>query len=238
MIAVLLALTLATGINQAQPDNQWKILATSSASFAGSPEGLMQNLAVGTSYFNKWFSDRNLEPGEEVSLNEIFGESTEDQGYVLGPSVALEDGYAYEIWDLGGGICFLPSVLFPATLRAGLEVVARQNHSYFPYLEWGYPEGLGLDAAVAPPWTPDFVVRNNYRYPVSFKAEISWLKLELTVTILGPAVLVPHQVEVVGPIVTTGNHFVETVVYQKVWVEGNKIERSYYSLYYPKPTGN
>lgn len=238
MLAILLALTLAIGVHETQPPAQWKVLATSTASFAGSPEGLMQNLAVGTNYFNEWFAAYNLEPGEAVSLNEIFGESTEDRGYVQGPAVELVGGYAYEVWGLGGGICFLPSVLFPAALRAGLEVVERQNHSYFPYFEWGYPEGLGLDAAVAPPWAPDFVVRNTYSYPLIFKAEINWIKQELTVTILSPAVVVPYQVEIVGPIVSADGYFVETVVYQIVWVEGNKIERSYYSFYYPKQAGN
>lgn len=91
-------------------------------------------------------------PGQTMSFFDVAGPCGAAEGYL---PAGVVGGLGY-----GGGICQASSTLYGATLRAGLTIVERQNHSvpstYVP---------IGLDAMVNY-GTSDFRVRNDYDFPV------------------------------------------------------------------------
>ncbi|MCR4402465.1 MAG: VanW family protein [Firmicutes bacterium] len=90
-------------------------------------------------------------PGEVFSFNAAVGPRSKDTGYLEAP-VVIEDEL---VPGVGGGICQVSSTLYNAVLLAGLEVVARANHSVAPaYVP------VGRDATVAYDYI-DFRFRND-----------------------------------------------------------------------------
>ena len=91
-------------------------------------------------------------PGHTMSFFGVAGPCGAAEGYM---AAGVVGGVGY-----GGGICQASTTLYGATLRAGLTIVERQNHSipstYVP---------IGLDAMVNY-GTSDFRVRNDYDFPV------------------------------------------------------------------------
>ena len=91
-------------------------------------------------------------PGQTMSFFDVAGPCGAAEGYL---AAGVVGGLGY-----GGGICQASTTLYGATLRAGLTIVERQNHSvpstYVP---------IGLDAMVNY-GTSDFRVRNDYDFPV------------------------------------------------------------------------
>lgn len=95
-----------------------------------------------------------LQPGESMSFYGITGRCGAAEGYL---PAGVVGGIGY-----GGGICQASTTIYGAAIRAGFDIVDRQNHSvpsvYVP---------IGLDAMVS--WgSSDLVVRNNTEYPVKF----------------------------------------------------------------------
>ncbi|MBM4353751.1 MAG: hypothetical protein FJ109_08135 [Deltaproteobacteria bacterium] len=99
-----------------------------------------------------------LLPGEVFSYNEAVGERTEDRGFKESKVIG-ETGY---IDGVGGGICQPASMLYAASLMAGLEIEERHSHRFrVPYMH------VGLDATVD--WgKKDLKIRNNTDFPVIF----------------------------------------------------------------------
>ncbi|HEX5579890.1 MAG TPA: VanW family protein, partial [Candidatus Limnocylindria bacterium] len=64
---------------------------------------------------------------------------------------------------IGGGICSTSTTLFNAAMRAGLEIGARENHSY--YIE-RYPVGLDATVLKTDTWAQDMTFRNDMANPV------------------------------------------------------------------------
>lgn len=95
-------------------------------------------------------------PGETFSYFKASGPFGASNGYLPAP-VYLNSEVKTEN---GGGVCQLASTLYNATLRAGLETVARRSHTFAPNY---VPKGL--DATVYGT-TVDFKVKNNYKYPM------------------------------------------------------------------------
>lgn len=91
-------------------------------------------------------------PGQTMSFFGVAGPCGAAEGYL---AAGVVGGVGY-----GGGICQASTTLYGATLRAGLTIVERRNHSvpstYVP---------IGLDAMVNY-GTSDFRVRNDYDFPV------------------------------------------------------------------------
>ena len=112
-----------------------------------------------------------IQPGETFSYNEVVGERTAERGYLPAPAYSgnrLTDA-------VGGGVCQGSTTLYNCVLLADLEVVFRACHgakvTYVP---------AGLDASVN--WlTTDFQFRNQYRFPVKIRAEVSdgYVKMKL-----------------------------------------------------------
>lgn len=101
-----------------------------------------------------------LNPGDIFSYNETVGKRTYENGYKdasVYTSSGIED-------QLGGGICQVSSTIYMDVIRAGLEIVERQNHSYTVIYA-----PLGEDATVY--WgSLDFKFANNQKLPVKIEA--------------------------------------------------------------------
>ena len=101
-----------------------------------------------------------LNPGDIFSYNETVGQRTYERGY-RDASVYTSDGIEDQ---LGGGICQTSSTLYMNVIRAGLEIVERQNHAYTVIYA-----PLGEDATVY--WgSIDFKFSNNQQFPVKIEA--------------------------------------------------------------------
>lgn len=97
-----------------------------------------------------------LQPGEQLSLNDLVGQRTEAKGFRY--SDAIIDGKIES--DMGGGICQMAGTLYNAALMADIEIVERVRHTYpSTYLP------IGLDATLN--WNnKDLVIANNTEYPL------------------------------------------------------------------------
>lgn len=112
-----------------------------------------------------------LAPGEDFSFNTTTGERSTEKGY--------QDAGAYRNGELipepGGGVCQVSSTLYNAVIRAGVEIVQRNNHSqtvsYVP---------LGEDAMVNYP-DRDFVFKNIGTGPIYIVASFADRQLRFEV---------------------------------------------------------
>ncbi|MGE5588857.1 MAG: VanW family protein [Clostridia bacterium] len=114
-------------------------------------------------------------PGEVFSFNAAVGPRSKETGYLEAP-VVVEDEL---VPGVGGGICQVSSTLYNAVLLAGLEIVARANHSVAPaYVP------VGRDATVAYDYI-DFRFRNDGPGHVMMTSQVG--KDSVTVKIYGDA---------------------------------------------------
>ena len=230
--------------------SKWKIIGSHTSRFVGSPWERVTNIIVAANSVNNFFDNGThpyISPRDSLSLTYLLGEISARTGYTVGKAIGLENGELVDIPAVGGGICQLPSTVFPAAAKAGLDIVQRTNHAYFPYFYWGYAEGFGFDATVAPPYGPDLVVRNLYDYPVRFFARVDTTKQSLTIEVWAPPQLTPFLVQIDGPYLYSAGSYIpteqvgwvwwaaRTVVSQKVWVDGGMWNRPFWSTYLRDP---
>jgi vancomycin resistance protein YoaR len=108
---------------------------------------------------SSWMDGTLVMPGDSLSVTEILGDVTEEQGFkeafviVKGELVPL----------LGGGACQIATTLYNAVSLADLKVLERRNHSFYFNI---YP--LGRDAGVYPEQL-DFKFENDSPYPILIK---------------------------------------------------------------------
>lgn len=134
-------------------------LGSASTSYRSSSSDRATNVRLSTEHCNGII----LNPGDTFSYNDAVGERTAARGFK--EAGAYSNGETVQ--EVGGGVCQPSSTLYMAVLRADLEVVQRQNHSYVS----SYTP-LGEDATVS--WGgPDFKFRNNTDYPVKIIADPS-----------------------------------------------------------------
>jgi vancomycin resistance protein YoaR len=115
------------------------------------------NISIPTSIIDGYV----VEPGATFDFLDVIGPITSPP---YTPGAAIIHGRTVVDGALGGGMCSCSTTLFNAAMRAGLDMRARRNHSY--YID-RYP--VGLDATV---WiasarsrqTMSFV--NDLQYPV------------------------------------------------------------------------
>jgi len=230
--------------------SKWKIIGTHTSRFVGSPWERVTNIIVAANSVNNFFDNGAhpyISPRDSLSLTYLLGEISTRTGYTVGKAIGIENGELVDIPAVGGGICQLPSTVFPAAAKAGLDIVQRTNHAYFPYFYWGYGEGFGFDATVASPYGPDLVIRNLYDYPVRLFARVDTTKQSLTIEVWAPPQLTPFFVQIDGPYLYSGGSYIpteqvgwvwwaaRTVVSQKVWVDGSMWNRTFWSTYMRDP---
>lgn len=103
-----------------------------------------------------------LEPGAELSFNQIVGPRTAERGYAIAPVILREQRQL----QLGGGICQVASTVFAASLLAGLTVIERSRHS--SPIDYIAP---GEDATIA--WGfKDLRLRNDFDEPMRLRVSI------------------------------------------------------------------
>lgn len=143
------------------------VLATYSTGYASSTAGRKFNVALAASQVNGTV----LMPGEIISYNDTLGGVNAANGY---KEAGIYVGNKVE-QGIGGGICQISSTLYQTSVRAGLGVVERRNHSmpvaYLP---------VGLDATVYDPYT-DLKLQNNYSSPIYFAASGNGSKATITI---------------------------------------------------------
>jgi vancomycin resistance protein YoaR len=225
------------------------VVASHTSRFESSPPERVTNIVNSANAVNNFFNDWRhpfVRPRDSLSLIWLLGDISIENGYVWGHAIGTFEGRLVDIPAIGGGICQLPSTIFPAVMKAGLDVTTRYNHRYYPYFWWNYPEGFGWDATIQPPWT-DFVWRNLYDYPVRLFMRADLANWTLTAEVWAPPELVPYATTVDGPFLVNGSARVPTdeagwvwwasttVITQRTVLDGRAVPRSFWSYYGADP---
>jgi len=108
-----------------------------------------------------------IESGETLSFWRIVGRPLKIRGFKIGRN--LKDGKIKA--DIGGGLCQLSGIIYYVSLKAGLLVTERYNHSTDIYKEEERFAPLGSDATVVYGYK-DLRIKNAYPFPVKFDFEI------------------------------------------------------------------
>lgn len=103
-----------------------------------------------------------VNPGAVFEFWKVVGVPTYAQGYRDGG--VIKNGRSLHTGALAGGICSTSTTVFNAAARAGLDILARDNHAYYISR---YP--LGLDATVLL-GSKTVKFRNDTKYPVLIRA--------------------------------------------------------------------
>lgn len=125
------------------------LISTGTTSFTGSPKNRISNITVGA----KLISGALIKPGETFSTLGRLGKIDASSGFL--PELVIKDNKT--VPEFGGGLCQVSTTLFRAAMNAGLEIVARQNHSYRVSY---YEPPVGMDATIYDP-APDFKFKND-----------------------------------------------------------------------------
>lgn len=158
------------------------LLGRGESDFAGSPANRIHNIKVGA----RKYQGMMIAPGEEFSFNQNLGEVDAANGYL--PELVIKNNET--IPEYGGGICQVSTTLFRAAVYAGMDITARQNHSYVVRY-YGTP---GFDATIYPPF-PDMRFRNNTPGHILLQYRISGTKLIFEIYGQDDG----RNVEVIGP---------------------------------------
>jgi vancomycin resistance protein YoaR len=104
-----------------------------------------------------------LEPGEELSFNDVVGPRTEKEGYKVAGVID-----AGEMVDgLAGGTCQISTTLHGAAFFAGLDIVRALPHS-----RPSTYATMGMDATVVYP-NVDLVLKNDYDFPIAIHFRVT-----------------------------------------------------------------
>lgn len=171
-----------------------KVLGDFSTDYSSSINNRKENIKIASSKFN----NLKLNPGDEISFNDVVGEITEETGF---KSATVIVGGEYES-GIGGGICQVSTTLYNSLILSDLEIIERHNHSRpINYVD------LGTDAAVASGYK-DLKFKNNTKNPIVILAEADGEKLDFKV--LGNSSdrdyevkILPERLGVVSPDVKT-----------------------------------
>ena len=135
---------------------------------------------------------REVKPGEEFSFNDIVGDRTEGNGWMLANGIFGGDRLTKQY---GGGVCQVSTTLYNAVLQVFpyVEIIERHSHSIpSTYVD------MGLDATVDTNHI-DFMFKNKsdhslfiYSYYANNKMAKS-RKRDLTVVIYGAALPAGHE---------------------------------------------
>ena len=140
-----------------------------------------------------------LKPKQVFSFHRVVGEASAERGYKK--SRSLNNGTLIQTY--GGGLCQISGLLYQASLRLGLDIVERHNHSIDIYTEENRYFPLGADATIAHPFK-DMRVQNNSPYSLRFRFRIA----DNTVSLI---------------VESTGMMVAQDIVYQTVQVEPQKV---------------
>lgn len=112
-------------------------------------------------------------PGAELSLNELVGRRTKEEGYVLAPTIVRGE----LIDTIGGGVSQFATTFYNAVFWGGYEDVSHKPHSFYITR---YPEGV--EATISWP-EPHLIFRNNRDSGILIKT--SYTETSITVSFYG-----------------------------------------------------
>lgn len=135
------------------------VLGTFTTYYGESDDGRTMNVESGANHIGGTL----VQPGEEVSADDLMAPYTEENGYAMAAS--YENNEVVE--SMGGGICQVSTTLYNALLLAELEITERYEHS----MQVSYVEP-SMDAAIADD-VKDLKFRNNMETPVYIEAVLS-----------------------------------------------------------------
>ncbi|MBI5793763.1 VanW family protein [Candidatus Uhrbacteria bacterium] len=140
-----------------------EILGVGTSSYRGSPTNRRGNIQNGVNLLNGLL----IPPGETFSLLSALSPFTIENGYL--PELVIKGDKITP--EIGGGLCQIGTTTFRATMKSGLPVIERQNHSlvvsYYNDPSNGNP---GTDATIYEP-APDFKFINDTGNYILFQAE-------------------------------------------------------------------
>lgn len=161
---------LEPAIDSSEASSSLKIIATCQTDTSSSRTNRVINIAVALGRFNAV----TVEPGVEISFNEVVGERTTARGFKEAPE--FSEGEVKN--GIGGGTCQASTTLYGALLEAGMTIVRRSPHS----MTVSYVEP-SLDAAVTDTSSKDLVFRNDTDSPMYIYTNVN--KSKATVVIYG-----------------------------------------------------
>lgn len=163
--------------------------------YSSSIKNRKENIRLASSKFN----NMKLNPGDEVSFNDVVGEISEETGF---KNATVIVGGEYED-GIGGGICQVSTTLYNSLVLSDLEITERHNHSRpIHYVD------LGTDAAVARGYK-DLKFKNNTNNPILILAEANGEKLNFK--ILGNSSDRDYEIKIVPELLGTVSPGVDTV---------------------------
>lgn len=132
-----------------------KLRSTFSTSYKSSAMGRKNNVNRALQDFNGMI----VNPGEEISFNDVTGDKTPEKGYMKA-NIILNGVY---VEDYGGGACQASTTLYNALILSDIEILEVHPHSlpvsYVP---------LAFDAMVSEGYS-DFRFKNNLEHPIYIK---------------------------------------------------------------------
>ena len=163
--------------------------------YSSSVKNRKENIRLAASKFN----NMKLNPGDEISFNEVVGEISEKTGF---KSATVIVGGEYES-GIGGGICQVSTTLYNSLILSDLEITERHNHSRpIHYVD------LGTDAAVARGYK-DLKFKNNTNNPILILSEANGEKLNFKV--LGNGSDRDYEVKIIPQLLDTVSPGVDTI---------------------------
>ncbi|MCT7953462.1 VanW family protein [Ancylothrix sp. C2] len=105
-----------------------------------------------------------IQPGQIFSFWHLVGEPSQQKGYLESRAI-VNNQLKY---DLGGGLCQLPGLLYVLILKAGLNALEQHPHSKDIYTEETRFAPLGSDATVVYGYK-DFRFQNTLSVPLCFR---------------------------------------------------------------------
>lgn len=176
--------------------------------YSSSIKNRKENIRLAASKFN----NMKLNPGDEISFNDVVGEISEKTGF---KNATVIVGGEYEN-GIGGGICQVSTTLYNSLVLSDLEIIERHNHSRpINYVD------LGTDAAVARGYK-DLKFKNNTNNPILILAEANGEKLNFK--ILGNSIDRDYEIKIVPELLGTVSPGVNTI-YSDALPEGESTVR-------------
>ena len=185
-------------------------IAHGAAYVGGIGDAAITNIAIAISFLD----GAVIEPGAQLSFDEVARswDFQEDPRYVWGIATTTRGVIPMR----GGGVCWVSTALWRATLAAGLRTDFRENH----YGLVGQL-GAGLDA------TNTLVIRNDSPVAITVRASLDDDEVNVRLLADGP---LDRTAEIQGPYSAgRGGH----VIYQDVtWADGRQTSSEFSSRYY------
>lgn len=136
------------------------------------PSATFENKHFNLSLASKRINKYTLMPGEIFSFWRVVGNPNKN----FKKSRSIIGGEVSE--DSGGGLCQVSGLIYYGSLKGGLEILERYNHSLDLYTEDTRFTPLGTDATVVYGYK-DLRIKNPYTFPIKFNIKVHANSIDL-----------------------------------------------------------